>query len=109
MKLPRFAIVMAALILAGVVLVGYKIAKNITNYSAVHSVTLKWVPTPGATSYNVYRGAVTGEPYEKIGSTVTPIYVDTPLPSGAVLYYVVTAVENDKESRNSSEVKASIP
>jgi|SRR5450631_3931872 fibronectin type 3 domain-containing protein len=109
MKLPRFAFVMAALILAGVLLVGYKIAKNIANYSAVHSVTLKWVPTPGATSYNVYRSSVGGGRYEKIGSAVNPTYVDTPVPSGGVLYYVVTTVENSKESGFSSEIKATVP
>jgi fibronectin type 3 domain-containing protein len=74
-----------------------------------HSVTLNWHPSARATSYYVYRSTVSGSGYQKIGATPTLTYKDAPVPSGAVFYYVVTAVEGSSESKPSNEVKAAIP
>jgi fibronectin type 3 domain-containing protein len=74
-----------------------------------HSVTLSWDPSPGAASYNIYRGSASGGPYTEIGSSLTPEYEDSPVPSGVVLYYVVTTVKNNEESKYSSEIKAVVP
>lgn len=108
MKSPR-VFVLVALLLAGILLFAYSHARSSAKSGPTHSVTLKWAPSAGATSYNVYRSAVSGGPYAKIGVASTPTYVDTPVPSGAVFYYVVTAVQNQKESAYSREIKASVP
>ena len=74
-----------------------------------HSVTLNWNPSACAASYNVYRGTKSGGPYGKIGSAAKPSYVDAPVSSGSVFYYVVTVVCNGKESAYSQEIKAAVP
>jgi bacillopeptidase F len=74
-----------------------------------HSVTLNWQPTPGAQFYYIYRSTVSGSQYQKIGTSPTPTFKDAPVPSGAVFYYVVTAVVNDRESKYSNEIKAVVP
>ena len=74
-----------------------------------HSVVLNWKGTPGVAFYYVYRSTVSGSQYQKIGSTPLPTYKDAPVPSGAVFYYVVTAVVNERESKYSNEIKAAVP
>jgi len=74
-----------------------------------HSVTLRWSPTPGASSYYIYRATTSGGPYTRIGVTHDPPYLDKPIPSGVTFYYVVTAIRGGKESAYSAEIKASIP
>lgn len=74
-----------------------------------HSVTLSWTPTPAASSYNIYRSTTSGGPYTKMGTSTEAKYVDTPVPGGALLYYVVTSVSGGKESGYSSEIKATVP
>jgi len=105
---PRVVVVALVLLLSGILLFTYG-RSRISAHSSAHSATLKWVPVAGATSYNVYRGTVRGGPYRRIGIALNPTYVDTPLPSRAVFYYVVTSVRYQRESRYSQEVKASIP
>jgi hypothetical protein len=77
--------------------------------AAQHSVTITWNATPGAQSYYVYRSTVSGSQYQKIGSSTTNSYKDSPVPSKAVLYYVVTAVNGKGESGYSGEIKAVVP
>ena len=74
-----------------------------------HSVTLHWLPATVATSYNVYRGTVSGGPYVNIGTTATTTYVDNALPGSGVFYYVVTSVGNHSESGFSQEIKVTVP
>jgi fibronectin type 3 domain-containing protein len=74
-----------------------------------HSVTLNWKSVPGATFYYVYRSTVSGSQYQKIGSSPTATFKDTPVASGAVFYYVVTSVVDGRESKYSSEIKAVVP
>ena len=74
-----------------------------------HSVTLNWTPAAGATSYNVYRSDTKGGPYVKIGTTTGPPFVNSPVPNGTVVYYVVTSVGYKGESKYSKEVAAVIP
>ncbi len=105
---PRVVVVALGLLLSGVLLFTWG-RSRISAHASAHSATLKWLPVAGTTSYNVYRGTVSRGPYTRIGIALNPTYVDTPLPSGAVFYYVVTSVRNQKESRYSQEVKASIP
>jgi fibronectin type 3 domain-containing protein len=106
MKISRTTWIVVAVLAAGVAAFTYSQVKK---SRAVHSVHLHWKATPGATSYNVYRSSMMGHRYTKIGSSSTPSYVDSPVPSGAVLYYVVTSVHDGKESGFSQEIKAKVP
>ncbi|MBS1851930.1 MAG: hypothetical protein JST79_13565 [Acidobacteria bacterium] len=73
------------------------------------AVNLKWAPSAGADAYNVFRSQVAGGPYTKIGHSPTASYVDTPVPEGTVLYYVVTALSNKGESGYSAEIRIVVP
>lgn len=106
MKVSRVTWVLAVVVAAGLALFMYSYARGKTS---PHCVTLRWSPTPQATSYNVYRSTVSGGPYAKIGTALTATYVDAPVSSGAVFYYVVTAVRNRRESAYSKEMKAAVP
>jgi fibronectin type 3 domain-containing protein len=108
MKSPRVALVLL-LVVVGIVLFGYIRARQAPTDVRAHSVTLHWVASAGASSYNVYRSTASGGPYTKIGQSWTPTYVDTPVPSGVVFYYVVTSVRVGIESAYSQEIKASVP
>jgi alpha-L-rhamnosidase len=70
-------------------------------------VGLAWVPTPGATSYNVKRSTSPGGPYSVLASAVlTPGFTDVAVTNGRTYFYVVSAVSPDGESGNSTEVAA---
>jgi hypothetical protein len=105
----RVALVLLLVVVVGVVLFGYLRARQAPPEARAHSVTLHWAPSAGASSYNVYRGTRSGGPYTKIGQSLTPTYVDTPVASGAVFYYVVTSRREGTESSYSQEIKASVP
>jgi fibronectin type 3 domain-containing protein len=107
MKISRTAWIVVAVLAAGIAAFTYSQVKN--SRPATHSVKLHWKATPWATSYNVYRSSVSGQPYTKIGTSSTPSYVDSPVPSGAVFYYVVTAVRENHESTYSAEIKVKVP
>ncbi len=88
-------------------------ARVIANPSA-GSVTLTWLPVPGATQYNVYRA---GAPGVTAGSTGLAGYTATTglalnthtaggLGNGQPYYFVVTAVDATGESGESAEVLA---
>jgi hypothetical protein len=69
-------------------------------------VSLSWIASTGATSYNVKRGTASGGPYTTVSSPTTTSYTDTGLTNGTTYYYVVSAVNSYGESANSSEVSA---
>src|SRR3954463_14090228 len=73
-----------------------------------HSVTLHWDASPNATSYNIYRRTETTE-FAKIGSSQTPMFVDSPVPGGSIFYYGVTTVAGRQESKISTVTRAEIP
>jgi len=78
-----------------------------------HSVDLSWTASnsPNISSYNVYRGTVSGGPYTKIGSVQgsTTAYTDNNVTNGQTYYYVTTAVSNGEESGYSNQAQAVIP
>jgi hypothetical protein len=78
-----------------------------------HSVKLTWEPSPSAKNgYEVYRGEVSGGPYNRINSSMVgdPSYVDAAVNSASTYYYVVTAVNHGgHESNFSNEVAIAIP
>jgi fibronectin type 3 domain-containing protein len=71
-------------------------------------VALSWTASPGATSYNVYRGTTAG------GQSATPIatgitgttYTNTGLTNGTTYYYKVAAVNASGTSAYSNEANA---
>ncbi len=75
-----------------------------------HSVTLTWNSSPNATSYNLYRGTVSGGPYVRIASGIAvTTFTDTQVGYSQTLYYVTTAVNSASESAYSSQAAAVIP
>jgi hypothetical protein len=109
---PRIVFALAGIILAAVMarvaLRGNQALGDEAKRRA-HSVTLNWKSVPGATFYCVYRTAVSGSQYQRIGTSPTPTFKDVPLASGEVFYYVVTAVVDGRESKYSNEIRAAVP
>ncbi|MEM3000651.1 MAG: hypothetical protein QXP41_00465 [Candidatus Nitrosocaldus sp.] len=66
-------------------------------------ITLNWVASPGATSYNIKRSLISGGPYAIVGTSSTNSFTNTGLTNGTTYYYVVTAVGPGGESTNSNE------
>jgi predicted alpha-1,2-mannosidase len=67
--------------------------------------TLSWAASPGATSYNVYRGTTpNGEgAIPLVAGLTATAFTDTGLTNGTAYYYLVTAVNADGESGASNE------
>lgn len=78
--------------------------------NANSSITLSWDPTPGATSYRLYRGTASGgEGATPIATITSPTYTDTNLSSTTVYFYEVTAVNAAGESPRSAEDASKTP
>jgi fibronectin type 3 domain-containing protein len=73
------------------------------------TVVLTWQASPKATSYNVYRASRPNYAYEKLGSSTTPTYTDSPVPGRGTVFYTVSAVNKDGESERSQRIVVSIP
>jgi len=70
-------------------------------------VTLAWLQSPGASSYNVKRSTIHNGPYTTIATQVaTTTFVDTGRTNGTTYYYVVSASNSFGTSTDSSEVSA---
>ena len=108
MRLKTTLIVASAIVVA-VLIFAWNRPKLSPLMAAQHSVTITWNATPGAQYYYVYRSTVSGSQYQKIGRSPTNSYKDSPVPSKAVFYYVVTAVNDKGESKYSNEIKAVVP
>jgi hypothetical protein len=71
------------------------------------SVALSWNGSATATSYKVKRSTTSGGPYTVVASNVTTTsYADTTVSNSTTYYYVVSAVNANGESGNSSQVSA---
>ena len=79
---------------------------NLTATGGNANVTLSWTASTGATSYNVKRATVSGGPYTTIASPSTSGYTDNSAVNGTTYYYVVSAVNGNGESANSSQASA---
>jgi hypothetical protein len=79
---------------------------GLTAAAGDQQVALAWNASPGATSYNVKRGAANGGPYTTVASPTITTYTDTGLTNGTTYYYVVTAVDSAGESSNSNQASA---
>jgi len=79
-----------------------------------HYVDLSWAASnsQGVIGYNIYRGTVSGGPYNKINTSLDPStqYTDDSVVAGQIYYYVATAMNSsDQESGYSNQAKAVIP
>ena len=79
---------------------------GLTATAGNQQVGLTWSAVTTASSYHVKRGTVSGGPYSTIASPTTTSYTDTSLTNGTAYYYVVSAVNANGESANSSEKSA---
>jgi fibronectin type 3 domain-containing protein len=69
-------------------------------------VSLSWIASSGAATYNVKRGTVTGGPYTTVASPTATNDADTGRTNGTTYFYVVSAVNAAGESANSTQVSA---
>jgi hypothetical protein len=75
------------------------------------AITLRWLPSFGATSYNVLRSTTSGSGYAAIASnlgTATTSYVDTTAAANTTYYYVVQAANSAGTSGNSPQFGTSL-
>lgn len=79
---------------------------GLTATAANLQVALAWNAITEATSYSVKRATTTGGPYAKVGSSTVATYTETGLSNGTAYYYVVSAVNANGESGNSTEASA---
>ena len=76
--------------------------------------TISWNAVSGASSYNLYMASVTGVTKNNYisltsgvkGTGVTSPFIQTGLPNGTAHYFVVTAINANGESSESSQVSA---
>jgi fibronectin type 3 domain-containing protein len=79
---------------------------NLTATGGNQQVSLAWMASTGATSYNVKRAPTNGGPYTTVASPAGTSYTDTAVANGTTYYYVVTAVSANGESANSNQASA---
>jgi beta-galactosidase len=70
------------------------------------SIKLDWPINLAAASYNIKRANVSGGPYTTIANYTAASFTDTTVTNSVPYYYVVSAVNSNGESANSSEVSA---
>ncbi len=74
------------------------------------TLDVSWDPTPGATSYRIYRGTSSGgEGSTPIATTTGTDYTDTNVTSTPIYFYEVTAVNSAGESPRSEEDASKTP
>ncbi|HKQ38794.1 MAG TPA: metallophosphoesterase, partial [Verrucomicrobiae bacterium] len=82
------------------------VPQNLSATPGNAQVSLTWGTSSGAASYNVKRSTTSGGPYTTIASPATTSYLDTAVVNGTTYYYVVSAVNSNGESANSTQVSA---
>ncbi|HEY8903079.1 MAG TPA: RICIN domain-containing protein, partial [Chthoniobacterales bacterium] len=78
---------------------------------SANAITVRWLPSFGATSYNLLRSTTSGSGYAAIASnlsTATTSYVDTTAAAGTTYYYVVQAANSAGTSGNSPQFYGSL-
>jgi probable HAF family extracellular repeat protein len=80
---------------------------GLTSQAGDQVVALTWSPVTVATAYNVKRSSTSGGPYTTIASGVSGTsYLDQTAVNGIRYYYVVTALDETRESANSNQTSA---
>jgi fibronectin type 3 domain-containing protein len=78
--------------------------------NADSSITIDWAPSPGATSYRIYRGtAAGGEGTTPVATVTAPPYTDKNLSPTPVYFYQITAVNASGESARTAEDASKTP
>ncbi len=75
------------------------------------AVSVRWLPSFGATSYDLLRSTTSGSGYTVIASNLTPdktSYVDTAVSAGTTYYYVARAKNSAGTSSNSPQFYATL-
>lgn len=75
------------------------------------AITVRWLPSFGATAYDLLRSTTSGSGYTVIASNLTAAkttYVDTTAAAGATYYYVARAKNSAGTSGNSPEFYAAL-
>lgn len=80
--------------------------QGLTATAGKRKVTLRWAGSAGATSYRWKRAAVSGGPYLLVRTVTGTSATDGSVTAGVTYYYVVTAVNGNGESANSTEAWA---
>jgi len=84
-----------------------------TGTTQTYTVSLSWdASTSPVSGYNVYRGTISGGPYNKLTPAPQPqtSYADGTAQGGMTYYYVATSIGTDgKESAYSNQTVAVIP
>ena len=70
------------------------------------AVALSWTAPAFARSYNVKSATTSGGPYTTIANTIRTNYINFGLVNGTPYYFVVSALNYNGETANSSEVSA---
>lgn len=81
--------------------------------AAVPSLTqiaVSWTTVPGADAYNVKRSPINGGPYASVATIYDATsFADTSITNGAAYYYVVTTLNANGESGDSTQATATAP
>jgi regulation of enolase protein 1 (concanavalin A-like superfamily) len=73
------------------------------------AITVRWLPSFGATSYDLLRSTTSGSGYTALASNLsTTSYVDTTAVAGTTYYYVARAKNSAGTSGNSSQFGATL-
>jgi len=82
---------------------------GLTAAVGTNQISLNWMASVGASSYNVKRATNSSGPFtSNIATVVAANYTDTNVTVGTIYYYVVTAVNSSGESAYSDEASAII-
>lgn len=81
-----------------------EVPQNLQATAGNEQVSLSWSASDGADSYRVKRSTKSGGSYSTIATVTTTSYMDLHVTNGTTYYYVVSALNDEGESSDSSEV-----
>jgi hypothetical protein len=83
---------------------------SLTATGSMTQASVNWIPSSGATGYNIKRSLTNGGPYTTIAPGITGTnFFDMAITNGVTYYYVVTAINSYGESTDSPQALATVP